>query len=224
MKELTKVFSGIEIPVEVVDENNIWFDVSGISSKYNKRIAKWKNTEAFKEYIKFVLKGTNLKETELIKQVGNQTKIHNKMFVNYARYISAEFSYRADEIIMDILLGEKHLCDAKFVQLEEQLKISQKQTKEAKRKNHAFPRGNGFETVTRIIEDHNANITPHDFNTELVKRGILEAFELPKTYYKAPKMSGVIPLVHVDTAISILDDMKILRGVAYMDTHKQFDF
>jgi len=160
MKELTKVFRGIDIPVEVIDDENMWFDISSISSRYNKRVSRWRQTDAFKEYIKVVQKCTNLTEPELIRQVGNQTKIHRKIFVNYARYINAEFAYRADEIITDILLGEKSLCYSRYKELEiakskkdEQLKISQRNLKEAQSNNRKFYK-DGFMSLNKYLKDN----------------------------------------------------------------------
>ena len=204
MKELTKIFNGVVIPVEIIDDENIWFDVSEINNANGRRINEWKNSKRVKDILKLHEKSCKLNRSLIDTEVSGKNFIHRKMFVSYARFISVEFEVRADEIIMDILSGNKHLHISEVSSLKEQLQISQKQTKEAKRKTHAYPRNNGFETVTRIIEDHEANITPHDFNEELVKRGIVESFEVPKTYYKAPMMSGVVPLVHVDTAINIL--------------------
>ena len=224
MKELSKIFNGVNIPVEIVDEENIWFDVSEINNANGRRINEWKESKRVKEALKLHEKSCNIKRSLIDTEIRGKNFIHRKMLVSYARFISTEFEVKADEMIMEILLGEKHLCDEKFVQLEEQLKISQKQTKEAKRKNHAYPRGNGFETKTRIIEDHSINITHNDFNEIMEEVGLLESEIVEVKHYTSNKMSGVVPLLHTDTVLSVLDARGYKRGISYMDTHQQFNF
>ncbi len=111
MQELTKVFHGIDIPVEYIDEENMWFDVSGVAHKHGKKITDWNNAKRTKEIVKEVEKSLSLGEHKLIKKVGQNTKIHRSLFVNFARFISVEFEIAADKIMMDILLGKKHLCE-----------------------------------------------------------------------------------------------------------------
>jgi len=226
MKQLSKVFNGVDIPVEVQDENNMWFDISNINRELKVRFSEWKNSNRVKNTLKLHEKSLSLNRPLIDDEVYGKNFIHRKMFTSFARFVSIEFEIKADEIIMDILLGEKHLCDQKFETLQienkqqaEQLRISQKQTREAKRKTHAYPRGNGFETKTRIIEDHAINITHNDFNEIMEEVGLLESEIVEIKHYTSAKMSGVVPLLHTDTVLSILDARGYKRGISYIDTH-----
>lgn len=108
-------------------------------------------------------------------------------------------------------------------QKETQLQIAQQNLKEAKRKIHAYPRNNGFESVTRIIEDYGINITPYDCNKMLVDVGMLSVEVIQVNQYKSLQMSGNTPMVHVDTILNILDKKGIKRGIGFSDTHPMLD-
>ncbi len=231
MKELIQVFNGINIPVEVQDEKNIWFTVSAVSTKYNKKVSDWKNQKRVKQLLTMVGKATGIKENLIKSDSMGRTQIHKDMFISFARFVSVEFEYVSNKIITDILLGEKHLFDDKFNQLEienrqksEQLKESQQLLSEAKRKIHAYPRNNGFEPVTRIIKDNSVNITPYDLNQLLVKVGLLSVEVIEINHYKGLVMSGNIPLVHTDTVLKLLDEKGYKRGLGFLDTHPTFDY
>ena len=38
-----EVFHDAEHPIQYIDENNMWFTVSAVSTKFNKKVADWKN-------------------------------------------------------------------------------------------------------------------------------------------------------------------------------------
>jgi len=235
MKELTKVFKKVEIKVDVLDGSNMWFDISGVANKFGKNITEWKNSKRVKEKIKLLENQSNLK---MIKVSGYQTKIHRSLFVDFARWINIEFDIEADKIIMDILLGEKQLCEKQFTELQKQIEQKQKQIeqkqkqieqkeekiKQLSEKVYARPNGNGFETVHRIISDYGINITPHDLNEILYKRGLLNRKIVQKYVYTSNNMRALTPLVHVDTVLSIVDSLGFDRGFGYTDTHPTFDF
>ena len=116
----------------------------------------------------------------------------------------------------------EQICETNKTQLEQkdtQLKIAQKEVKEAKRKIHAYPRNGGFESVTRLIKDYKINITPFDLNQLLVEKGYLSVEVVKINHYKGAVMSGNIPLVHTDTILKMLDEMEVKRGEGYVDTH-----
>lgn len=226
MQELTRVFNNINIPVEIQDENNMWFDVSSINKEMKVNFLNWKNNKQTKKLLSLINGRISLKRPLIDDEVYGKNFIHRKMFISYARFISVEFEAKADEIIMDLLMGDKILCqqETKQLQLEnkqiqKQLEISQKETIEAKRKIYAYPRNNGFETVTRIIEDYAINITAHDLNEILAKHGLLQVEIIEIKKYKSLNMQGVIPLVRAKTVINILDKEGIERGLGYIDTH-----
>ena len=114
MKELTKVFKGVSIPVEIIDEQNMYFDITGIASKYGKNITKWKSSKRILELTEELKKGNsyaNFKFIKITKQFGKNetTQIHRSLFMNFARFISIDFEIEADKILYDILTGNKVL-------------------------------------------------------------------------------------------------------------------
>ena len=121
MKELIKVFDGVELKVEMIDEESFYVNVSGISNKYGKKFSEWKNSKGTKEYLSEVEKSLSLKVDLIDETIHNKTLIHNKILVAFARWISPKFSVWCDNTIYDILTGtyksqiaqlkaEKRLC------------------------------------------------------------------------------------------------------------------
>jgi hypothetical protein len=227
MKELTKVFKKVDIPVEVLDEDNMWFDISGVAKKYGKNITDWKNSNRVVETIKLLEKSNTLDLIKVEKKAGSQvqTKIHKKLFVSFARFISVEFEIEADKIITEILLGEKKLCEQQFNELQKQIEMKDEKIKQLSEKVYAKPNGDGFETVHRIIANYNIDINSHELNEILHKRGLLKRKTVEKYIYLSNNMRGQTPLVHEDTVISILDSLGYKREKGYIDTHPSlFDF
>ena len=149
MQELSKVFKGIEIKVDIIDDRNMMFDISGIAAKFNKRVSRWKQSSS--DYIKTVQKCTDLKETDLIIEVGNSVKIHNKLFIDFARYVSVEFAVEADNIIYDILTGKSDVIQKQISFKNNILKEKDKQITKLSESTYEKVRGFGYETVFRII-------------------------------------------------------------------------
>ena len=121
MKELTQVFNGTLLKVEAINDKEFMVDVSGIAKAYGKSIAKWKDTDRFKELAKIrksTFKG-NLTETR--QGNGGYTKIHNSMLVSFARFISAEFEVWCDDFIYDYLTADK---DAEIKKLKAEKKLA----------------------------------------------------------------------------------------------------
>ena len=211
MKELSKIFKDTEIKVEIIDGRNMYFNVSGIANKFGKKTSEWKNQKSTKEYIKIVGKATNLNETELIRQIGNDVKIHNKLFVHFARFVNLEFSYVADEMIYDILTGDKKVVDQKLLFKDNVIKEKDIAIAKLKESTYGKVRGNGFETVFRIIQITGADISATDFNKILVEEEILlkdkciscGRFDLKDDGISSMIADGSI-VVHVDTAKQIL--------------------
>ncbi|MEA2090942.1 MAG: KilA-N domain-containing protein [Campylobacterota bacterium] len=98
MKELTKVFKGVDIPVEYQDDNNIWFTVSGVSTKFNKKVADWKNQKRVKQLLTMVGKATDIKGNLIKYDAMGRTQIHKDMFVSFARFVSVEFEFASNKI------------------------------------------------------------------------------------------------------------------------------
>lgn len=218
MEELTKVFKGIDIKVDVIDDRNMMFDISGIANKFGKNITEWKNSKRNKEIIKLLEKSNNLKETDLIKRIGHTTKIHNKMLINFARFISPEFEVAADEIIYDILTGDKKLADTELEKLDKKLEQKDKAIKKLQESTYAKVRGHGFETVFRIITEHGIDISASALNKILVDEKLIikdkcyvcERFDLKDNGVTSMISDGSI-VVHVDTVLKILNRYNIKR-------------
>jgi len=133
MKELTKVFDGVELPIELITEENYMIDVSGVASKYGKNIGEWINGRRVQELLdikaKRLFKSISLDETEDLKvdfssfkkslvQIGigryGKSRIHKSMLIPFARFISPEFEDWCDVMIEDILTGtlsDKYQCE-----------------------------------------------------------------------------------------------------------------
>ena len=138
MKELTRVFDGHNIEIEIIDEENMYFTVGSIARKYGKNITEWKESKRIKETIRMLEKSNGLNLNLIKENAFGKTQIHKKLFVNFARFISVAFEIKADEIITEILLDGKHLCEKEravfanqLQSVQNQLEISQQQTIEA---------------------------------------------------------------------------------------------
>lgn len=183
---------------------------------------------------KFDELGLKVKESKAILNQLDKLKLNQEqsMFLFILMRNSPQIVEFKFNLVKQFMMLKDMVCETKQAQLDtlsseknqalKQLSISQRETKDAKRKNHAYPRNGGFETVTRIIEDYGVNITPHDLNQLLVKVGVLRVEVVEVNHYKSLQMSGIIPLVHTDTVIKILDGEKIQRGVGYSDNHPAF--
>jgi hypothetical protein len=158
MQELTEVFKGIEIPVQVLDDKNMWFTISAVTTKYNKNITDWKNSRRVQETLRILETNKDIKGILIGEDAMGRTKIHKKLFVSYARFVSVEFEIKADEMITDILLGEKRLCEQKFTHLENQLQISREQTRIAQSNKHKVYK-DGFMSLSKYIKDKSIPLT-----------------------------------------------------------------
>jgi len=231
MKELIKVFNGAELNIEMINETEFMIDVSGIMTKNNKRFSRWEEVNL--NYIKLVQKRTNLNKTDLIRVVGHTTKIHNKLLVNFARYISDDFAVWCDDFIYKYLTEEKtkyiskleeqcNINQNKVEQLKVQLSESGRVIKRFSERAYAKRRDGNLQTVTRIIRDYELDVTPNKLNELLVKNNLLD-FEVIEIFqFKGDVMNGNTPLVHVDSVLEIADDEGIKRGVE--DAQQAFEF
>ena len=95
MKELTKIFNNIEIPVEVEDEENIWFDVSNIIKENKVNFTEWKNGKRILKLISNYEKSNNIKRHLIDDKIHGKNFIHRKMFISFARFVSIEFEMKA---------------------------------------------------------------------------------------------------------------------------------
>jgi len=205
MKELKKIFNGAELTVSEKN-GNMYFDVSGVANKYNKRISRYEETEEFKEYLKVC----NIARSEAILKVGNTVEIHKDIFVSFARWINIKFAVWADKLIYSIITGEVKILNNKLLVKDEQIKRLSSSL-------YAKPRGSGSETVTRIIRDYSIEMTPHELNIFLCGEGILSTEDRVVEHFVSNTMHNDIALVHVDTVLALLDKYGVARGLGYAD-------
>jgi hypothetical protein len=211
MKELTKVFKDIEIKVDVLDDRNMMFDISGVASKFGKKFHDYERTDMFKRYLKKRVETDNLKETEMIKRIGHQVKIHNKLFVHFARWVNEDFEIVADNMIYDILTGKNETIEKQLSFKDNKIMEQQKQIIKLQESTYAKRRGVGFETVFRIISDHGIDISASELNKILVDEGVItkdkcfacNRFDLRDNGTTSMISDGSI-VVHVDTVLAIL--------------------
>jgi len=105
MQELTKVFNGTILPIDMINDREFMVDISGIAKANGKNIGDWRDSKRMQKIFKLKEKSFNLKQAELLHQVGHSTIIHSSLLVNFARFISVEFEDWCDNTIMDILTG-----------------------------------------------------------------------------------------------------------------------
>jgi hypothetical protein len=113
MKELTKVFDGNELRVDMINDKEFYIDVTGIARKYGKDITGWIRSKGTVEYMSELLT-ENPARTLIKTEARGSTKIHNKMLIPFARFISAKFAVWADNMIYDIITGnlaDKYQCE-----------------------------------------------------------------------------------------------------------------
>ena len=208
MRELTKIFGGVEIPVQIINEKNMYFTVSSIARENNKNITEWKNSKRVKELL-IVLDKSNDINSNLIKVDSlGRTQIHNSLFVNFARFISVEFEIASNQIIMDILLGNNITSNEQLFYRDEKISQLTLSNKKLQEKVYAKPRGFGFETVFRIISDCEADISASDFNKLLLKEKVIYEEHYMATRYIPNQSSSLLSdgniVIHTDTAKHIL--------------------
>ena len=93
----------------MITDDEFYIDVSGISREYGKDFRDWVENPKVSEMIKLRSEARGLNESELVLRIGNTQKIHNKLLVSFARFISVKFEIWADDMIYDLLTGKKQL-------------------------------------------------------------------------------------------------------------------
>jgi hypothetical protein len=226
MQELTKVFKDVTIPVEVIDEKNIYFNITGIAKKYGKNITDWKKSKRILELAKQLEKSNGSASIKTEKKKGSleETKIHRSLLMNFARFISVEFEIEADKILYDILTGEKKLIESQKTELIEELEYKQKYFKnqllakdkeieKAKRKAYAYERAGQFQCLTRIIKDSGADISISTLRKILIKEDMVfekeVAVKVPVPNKKESIEEDGQILFHKDTVMKIMKEYEV---------------
>ena len=218
MKELSKVFNGVTLPIQEIDQE-LYFDVSGIAKKYGKKLNEWEKLENTKEYMLVIEREKNGQELSpvqenikfVIKQ-GQQAFLHREVFVLFARWINIKFAVWSDRLIIKILTDKTHL-------IENQLRATELENKKMHNKIYGKERGDYFETSVYMVREYDIAITPHELNQIMCKEGYLSVVINEKPKYFSEVMSRGVPLLHVDTVLRIIDKLGIKRGTGYSDTH-----
>ncbi len=217
--DLVKTFHGITIPVEIIDEENIYFNVSSIAKKYKKNITEWQNSKRMEKTLQ-LLEKSNSQYPLILTKDRSGTQIHKKLFVNFARFISVEFEIKADEIITEILLDGKHLCEKERAGYVHQIK-------QLKERSYAKPRTGDFQLVDRIRQDYNIQASTHELNELLEKEKIIinepymvSNFE-PNEDCDYSIKQGRSTLVYTPTLLDIVDDCNIKRGEGFEDLNQR---
>ncbi len=183
MKELVKVFNGIEIPIEV-ENDDIWFDVSNINKQQKVIFSNWKNNKQTKKLLSYNKSILNLNRPLIDDEVLGKNFIHKKMFISYARFVSVEFESKADDIVFDVITGSHQTkldfsetqlkeFESQLITKENQLKESQKQIEKNKRQSYANSGDDKFCNVHRFRVDNNLNTTDEELNNIFIEENIL---------------------------------------------------
>jgi phage regulator Rha-like protein len=133
-----------------------------------------------------------------------------------------------DNLIEQFFIYRDQLCEAnekQFKKLENKLARKDERIRELSETVYAKPRGNGFETVFRIIKDCKADISTSDFNRLLAIEGVLlEEEYIARRYMPNGTQSlesGNSIVVHVDTALDVLNKCNIDK---VEDRQQRFEF
>ena len=219
MEELTKVlFKGTSLNIQILNTDNILFDISGIAQKYNKSFYDFERQKQFKEYLKNSVETYNLNEAEMIKKSGHQIKVHQSIMIEFMRWVNPKFSILANKIVYDVLTRG---CETVRVQMLEK----DKTIKKLKSSRYGKERGHGFESAFRIISNCEADISTSDFNNLLYDEGIIDSETVTITNFIANGTTSLedkgTVLIHTDTAEAILDKYEIPRKI---DSQMKFTF
>ena len=225
MKELSTIFNGVEMAVEVRDNDEMFFDISGIANKYGKRFSNFEKLDNTQNYLKSVRKVTLLNKTELIRKVGNSTIVHHLIMIEFARWINPAFSVLANKIVFDVLTEGCKVNEKKVNKLESKLIKKEERIAELQKKVYAKPRGKGFETVTRIISDYKVDLSATDFNKLLISEGYLSEEQyiairyIPNNIQSMESNNSIV--VHVDSVLELLKKHNVKK---VEDRQQQFTF
>jgi hypothetical protein len=133
-KELTKVFHGEPLSIEMINEEEFYVNVSGIATSYGARITDWSESRRVllrraileewidKEEAKkmsreelMVLKdkvdeNPLMRDQRLVKpEIFGKYMIHRSLIISFARFLDIEFEIWCDNMIYDLLVGRKNL-------------------------------------------------------------------------------------------------------------------
>ena len=76
MKELIEFFDGVEIPIEIDSDENMWFDVSNINRYKKVKFTEWRDSKRTKETLRLIEKSTSLNRPLIDDEVYGKNFIH----------------------------------------------------------------------------------------------------------------------------------------------------
>jgi len=168
MVALTKIFNGTELPIEAINENEFMVNIAGIAKAHGKNITDWKDSKRVKETLSVLEKSNDLKGNLIDFSINGKTMIHNKLLVNFARFISVEFEIWADKMIFDIITGsmaDKHQCEI------EDIMMKSKECNVYEKNGGRYSSCRGvLQNIPEIEEMHDE----HTFKTFLHSKGLIE--------------------------------------------------
>ncbi len=107
MKALTLTFNNSPIHIS----HDAWFNATDMAKVFNKRPTDWLKQKETKGYIALLCKRYKVTENHFIKtQKGKGragTWLHRKLAIRFAQWLSAEFAIWCDEVIEEIISGER---------------------------------------------------------------------------------------------------------------------
>ena len=105
MQELTKVFNGEPLRIEMIDEDKMefWVDISGVALKNKKKISDYTKRDSFKNRLRVREKS----QSEVLLNIGQTVKIHSCMLINFATWVNDEFGVWCEDFIFDYLIQKR---------------------------------------------------------------------------------------------------------------------
>ncbi len=169
---IVKSFHGTNVKVEFF-KNEMYFDVSGIANKYNKRLQDWRKLESTKEYFSEVEMSPHQENFKLIRKAGKTVLLHRSVFVNFARWVNVEFAVWSDKLIWDILTGEKILCEKERNQFEHKIEVQRSEIRTLQL-NERKTYKDGFMALSKYKAKNNIPLTIETMFDILSKYDIVE--------------------------------------------------
>jgi len=204
MTSITKVFNGEPLPIEVINDREFMIDVSGVINAYNKEHGTYKRFSRWKDdavgYIDAVRAGTNLKQDKLIFESGNVKKIHNKLLISFARYLSDEFAVWCDNTIYDILLGLK----------DDQI---EKLTNEKHVCNIYFKNGKNYTSCRGLVQHTGIEYDEKTIKQNLFTMGYIEPYYKRTKHWRVTERGKKTGLFDLDNAGTVLYDIDRIEDV-----------
>lgn len=187
-KSIIKNYSGNKIEFKII-EREVYANANHMANGFggSKKLENWKNSPNTKRYIEALERSLKNGERDLIivhqGGVANEqgTWIHEKLILNFARYLNVEFELWCDEQIATLLregkveLQPKQLSPAEFLLQQAQLMVEVERRltdteKQVQRLEHNLRRTQTTQHLTVIAYANMKGIKPNHYNSSVVGR------------------------------------------------------